>query len=75
MHLERFELSCLSAQPPQGCVHAISTTDAKNRRDPAVCKARIAVVAQLTGLEPAVSWFVAMCSHPIELQLHSFAEL
>ena len=32
-------------------------------------------LAQLTGLEPAVSWFVAMCSHPIELQLHSFAEL
>ena len=58
------------AQPPQGCVYSSSTTDAKNRRDPAVCKARIAVVAQLTGLEPAVSWFVAMCSHPIELQLH-----
>lgn len=28
VHLERFELSCLSAQPPQGCVYTSSTTDA-----------------------------------------------
>lgn len=28
VHPERFELSCLSAQPPQGCVYTISTTDA-----------------------------------------------
>ena len=45
-----------------------------HRRDPTVCKVG-SLLAQLTGLEPAISWFVAMSSHPIELQLHSFAEL
>ena len=45
-----------------------------HRRDPTVCKVG-SLLAQLTGFEPAISWFVAMSSHPIELQLHSFAEL